>query len=106
MHGHGSSAGVQERASLALYFLIKGNDENKLRARSATMRKGVGRGCFLNTPCIEEGGNRGAGSFTATALTLMLWNDSRLGYEINGRTHAGYNNVVRATALSALDKPP
>jgi hypothetical protein len=35
MHGHSSSAGVQERASLALYFLMKGNDENKLRARSA-----------------------------------------------------------------------
>ena len=35
MHGHVGSAGVQERACTALYFIIKGNDENKLRARNA-----------------------------------------------------------------------
>jgi len=35
MCGHAGNAEVQERASTALYFIIKGNDENKLRARSA-----------------------------------------------------------------------
>jgi hypothetical protein len=35
MRGHAGSAGVQERAFTALYFIIEGNDENKLRARSA-----------------------------------------------------------------------
>ena len=35
MRGHAGSAGVQERAFTALYFIINGNDANKLRARSA-----------------------------------------------------------------------
>jgi len=38
LRGHPTSAKVQETACLALYFLIKGNDENKRLAKSAGAR--------------------------------------------------------------------